>query len=124
MSYLTDRQREILLLAANGNSNADIAQWAGTRRDTIAEILTAAYRRLGAADRANAVAIGIAVGELGIHEIQLPELQWVELAVVERRQGPAGGPQSAREAADGARDGREAARAAGGRVAARGEAAA
>jgi LuxR family transcriptional regulator of spore coat protein len=124
VSYLTDRQREILLLAANGNSNSDIARWAGTRRDTIAEILTAAYRRLGAADRANAVAIGIAVGELGVHEILLPELQWAELAVVERCQEPAGGPQGVSEAASGPTGVREAARAAGGRTAARGEVAA
>jgi LuxR family transcriptional regulator of spore coat protein len=123
VTHLTDRQREILLLAANGNSNADIAAWAGTRRDTIAEILTAAYRRLGAADRAHAVAIGIAVGELGVHEIQLPELQWVELRVVEPPQEPASGPQGAQEPARSARDGRDAPRASSGRTAARREAA-
>jgi LuxR family transcriptional regulator of spore coat protein len=124
VSYLTDRQREILLLAANGNSNADIAAWAGTRRDTIAEILSAAYRNLGAADRANAVAIGIAVGELGIHEIRLPQLQWVELAAVGRCQEPVSGPESAREPANGAPDVREATRPPGGHTAGRGEAAA
>lgn len=75
MRSLTARQREVLLLAANGNSNADIAAWAGTRRDTVAEILTAAYRRLGASDRAQAVAIALAVGELGVHEICIPEVQ-------------------------------------------------
>ncbi|MDF2712877.1 MAG: hypothetical protein K0R62_8529 [Nonomuraea muscovyensis] len=72
---LTARQRQVLLLAANGNTNAQIAAWLDTRPDTIAAILTAAYRRLGAADRAQAVAIALAVGELGVHQIHIPDQQ-------------------------------------------------
>jgi DNA-binding NarL/FixJ family response regulator len=72
---LTARQREVLALAANGNTNAEIAAWIGTRPDTVAEILTAAYRRLGATDRAQAVAIALAVGELGVHQIHIPDQQ-------------------------------------------------
>lgn len=72
---LTPRQREILALAANGNSNADIARWLGTRPDVIANTLTRAYRRLGASDRAHAVAIALAVGELGVHQIFVPDQQ-------------------------------------------------
>lgn len=72
---LTARQRQVLRLVANGNTNAAIAAWLGTRPDSVAEILTAAYRRLGAADRAQAVAIALAVGELGIHEIHIPDEQ-------------------------------------------------
>ncbi|MEU6543926.1 helix-turn-helix transcriptional regulator [Streptomyces sp. NPDC046859] len=72
---LTRRQREVLLLAANGNTNAAIAAWLGTRPDTVASILTAAYRRLGATDRAQAVAIALAVGELGVHQIHIPDQQ-------------------------------------------------
>lgn len=75
MKGLTRRQRQVLLLAANGNSNAAIANWLGVTRHSVAEILTAAYRRLGAADRAQAVAIALAVGELGVHQIHIPPQQ-------------------------------------------------
>jgi DNA-binding NarL/FixJ family response regulator len=72
---LTRRQREVLLLAANGNTNAAIAAWRGVTQHSVAEILTAAYRRLGASDRAQAVAIALAVGELGVHQIHIPDQQ-------------------------------------------------
>ncbi|MFJ3289956.1 helix-turn-helix transcriptional regulator [Streptomyces sp. NPDC086669] len=75
MTSLTKRQRQVLALAANGNTNAAIAAWCGTRPDSVAAILTAAYRRLGASDRAQAVAIALAVGELGVHEIHIPDQQ-------------------------------------------------
>ncbi|MEU4154788.1 helix-turn-helix transcriptional regulator [Streptomyces antimycoticus] len=75
MRELTARQREVLLLAANGNSNADIAVWRGVTPASVREILTAAYRRLGARDRAQAVAIALAVGELGVHQIHIPDQQ-------------------------------------------------
>jgi DNA-binding CsgD family transcriptional regulator len=72
---LTARQREVLLLAANGNTNAAIAAWLHVSPHSVAEILTAAYKRLGASDRAQAVAIALAVGELGVHQIHIPEQQ-------------------------------------------------
>lgn len=72
---LTRRQRETLLLAANGNSNQQIAAWRGVTPDAVAEVLSAAYRRLGATSRAHAVAIALAIGELGVHEIHIPEQQ-------------------------------------------------
>lgn len=75
MKGLTNRQREVLLLAANGNSNAEIAAWRGVTQQSVGEILTAAYRRLGARDRAQAVAIALAVGELGVHQIHIPDQQ-------------------------------------------------
>ncbi|HEY3477934.1 MAG TPA: helix-turn-helix transcriptional regulator [Streptomyces sp.] len=75
MRSLTVRQREVLRLAANGNTNAQIATFRGVTPHSVAEILTAAYRRLGATDRAQAVAIALAVGELGVHEIHIPSGQ-------------------------------------------------
>lgn len=75
MTGLTARQREVLLLAANGNSNTAIAAWRGVTQQSVAEILSAAYRRLGATDRAQAVAIALAVGELGVHQIHIPDQQ-------------------------------------------------
>jgi DNA-binding CsgD family transcriptional regulator len=75
MRTLTARQRQVLLLAANGNTNREIADWLDVTPHSVAEILTAAYRRLGASDRAQAVAIALAVGELGVHQIHIPDEQ-------------------------------------------------
>ncbi|GHJ04757.1 hypothetical protein TPA0906_66220 [Streptomyces olivaceus] len=75
MRQLTARQREVLILAANGNPNSTIAAWRGVTVHSVAEILSAAYRRLGATDRAQAVAIALAVGEIGIHQIHIPDQQ-------------------------------------------------
>jgi DNA-binding NarL/FixJ family response regulator len=72
---LTRRQRETLLLAANGNQNIAIGTQLGITTGSVAEVLTAAYRRLGASDRAQAVAIALAIGELGVHEIHVPDQQ-------------------------------------------------
>ncbi len=75
MTGLTARQRQVLLLAANGNTNTQIADWLNVTPHSVSEVLTAAYRRLGATDRAQAVAIALAVGELGIHQIHVPDQQ-------------------------------------------------
>jgi LuxR family transcriptional regulator of spore coat protein len=73
MSSLTRRQREVLALAANGNTNAQIGQRLGIVRCTVDRHLACAYEALGARDRAQAVAIALAVGELGVHEINVPQ---------------------------------------------------
>ena len=72
---LTRRQRETLLLAANGNQNSVIAARLGITTNSVTEVLSAAYHRLGARDRAQAVAIALAVGELCVHEIHIPDQQ-------------------------------------------------
>lgn len=73
---LTRREREILLLKANGNTNAQIANWLGIEEGTVATLLTRAYRRLGTPGRGTqAVAVALALGELGIHEIHIPDEQ-------------------------------------------------
>ncbi|MDQ0842435.1 helix-turn-helix transcriptional regulator [Streptomyces sp. V1I6] len=69
---LTRRQREVLLLAANGNTNARIAAWLGVTPHSVAETLTVAYRRIGASDRAQAVAIALRLGLLALDDVVLP----------------------------------------------------
>ena len=69
---LTPRQRQVLALAANGNTNAQIGRLLGLSRPTIDRHLACAYRTLGAVDRAQAVAIALVVGELGAHHICIP----------------------------------------------------
>lgn len=73
---LTRREREILLLKANGNINAQIAHWLGIRQDSVSATLTRAYRKLGTPGRGiQAAAVALALGELGIHEIHIPDEQ-------------------------------------------------
>jgi LuxR family transcriptional regulator, transcriptional regulator of spore coat protein len=72
---LTNRQRQVLALVANGNTNQQIARWLGRSPDTINKTLHLAYQTLGATDRAQAVAIALAIGELGVHEIHIPDQQ-------------------------------------------------
>lgn len=75
MTGLTARQREVLLHAANGNSNKQIARTLGISTATVCRHLAEIFARLGASDRAQAVAIALAVGELGVHQIHIPDQQ-------------------------------------------------
>ncbi|WP_327738417.1 helix-turn-helix transcriptional regulator [Streptomyces nojiriensis] len=69
---LTRRQREVLLLAANGNTNAQIARWLGVTPNSVAEVLAKAYRALGVADRAQAVAVSLRLELLDMDAVFLP----------------------------------------------------
>ncbi|WP_406004401.1 LuxR C-terminal-related transcriptional regulator [Streptomyces sp. NBC_00987] len=71
-SPLTGRQREVLLLAANGNTAGHIAHWLGVSANTVNETLVRAYRALGVHDRAQAVAVALKVGEFGLDDIHAP----------------------------------------------------
>ena len=57
MKPLTRRQREVIVLAANGYTNAGIARHLGIHRCTVDRHFAEAYASLGARDRANAVAL-------------------------------------------------------------------
>jgi len=120
---LTLRQRQALLLVASGCTGEQIGRRLGVRPTTVTRHLTAAYRLLGAQDRAHAVALAIHHGHITLAEL-------AAIAGTSTLQGAAGpstglsGPQGAREPAGGAPDVREAARPPGGHVAARREAAA
>lgn len=72
---LTARQREVLLLVANGNTSEEIARWLWISTDTVNSVLAAAYRALGVHSRAHAVAIALRTGEFGLGDITLPEPQ-------------------------------------------------
>lgn len=66
---LTARQRQILLLAAAGHTNAQISRSLGIGPTTVQRHLTEAYRALGANDRANAVALAIHHGHITLAEL-------------------------------------------------------
>lgn len=59
---LTARQAAILVSAAKGLTDADIAATLGVSRNGVKESLRLIYRKLGARNRAHAVAIAIIRG--------------------------------------------------------------
>ena len=69
---VTRRELQFLTLAANGNTNMQIATWTGVGVSTVNTLLLKAYRKLGAADRAQAVAVAMALGLIRADEIRLP----------------------------------------------------
>lgn len=105
MKALTARQRQVLVLVANGNTNAAIGSQLGITRVTVDRHLADAYSALGARDRANAVGLAIRYGEIDAAcDIQVPGVTQAS----EGRQEAAGGPQAlprpplqAREAREG-----------------------
>lgn len=68
---LTARRAELLTMAANGMSNADIARALWVTEDTVKSHFRHIYAVLGAKDRANAVAIGIVRGFVRPDQVRL-----------------------------------------------------
>lgn len=52
---LTSRQKDVLSLASRGLRNAEIATALNVSPETVKKILSSAYKRLGATNRAEAV---------------------------------------------------------------------
>ncbi|WP_069883489.1 helix-turn-helix domain-containing protein [Streptomyces luteocolor] len=69
---LTARQRQVLGLVANGNTNRQIARWLGCDPRTVCRHLAGIYRTLGAQDRAQAVALGLRYGDITQDDIHEP----------------------------------------------------
>ncbi|PZR35468.1 response regulator transcription factor [Caulobacter segnis] len=61
---LTPRQRECLSLARDGKTAAQIAHQLGISEHTANSYLSESYRRLGARNRAHAVALAVQLGEI------------------------------------------------------------
>lgn len=69
---LTPRQREVLTLRANGMTNIDVARELHMREDSVRAAISRACRRMGARHVTQAVAIALALDEIGIHQITIP----------------------------------------------------
>ena len=69
---LTKRQRQVLALKANGNTNEQVAVWLGISVETVKSIIRRILRTYQASSIAQAVAVAIAVGDLGVHEVAVP----------------------------------------------------
>lgn len=72
---ITDRQREILILAAHGYTNTSIARMLGIHPSTVQNHLTTLFRRLGAHDRAHAVTIALYHGLITMADLRTADLQ-------------------------------------------------
>lgn len=68
---VTARRLEVLKLAANGYTNAEIAKQLWIAEDSVKSHMRLAYEQLGARDRAHAIAICLVRGLIHPHEIQL-----------------------------------------------------
>lgn len=75
MRPLTRRQRQVIVLAANGYTNAGIARHLGIHHNTVDRHFAEAYASLGARDRANAVALAYRRGDIGPDDIHTPNQQ-------------------------------------------------
>jgi len=64
VSLLTPRQRQCLALARNGKTSKQIAGVLGISRCTVDQYIGQACRRLGARNRAQAVAEAVTRGEI------------------------------------------------------------
>ena len=64
---LSGREREVLELAGQGLTNAQIGARLGIARRTVVSLVETASAKLGAASRSQAVALAAAVGEGGPH---------------------------------------------------------
>ncbi|MEV7867466.1 helix-turn-helix transcriptional regulator [Streptomyces sp. NPDC088124] len=67
---LKPHQQIILSLAANGRTDAQIGELLGVGPSAVTRHLTAIYRKLGATNRAHAVALGLITGELTAEDVQ------------------------------------------------------
>jgi len=72
-TYITARQREILLLVANGSTNQSTARKLGLSVETIKSQMQLILRKLRVGDRAQAVAVGLRIGVLRLDEITVPK---------------------------------------------------
>lgn len=68
----TQRQLEVLLMRANGMTNAEIAADLKIRPDSVSVILTRYCRKVGASNTTHAVAVAVAIGDIGVHQIVIP----------------------------------------------------
>ncbi|WP_052683160.1 helix-turn-helix domain-containing protein [Streptomyces sp. FxanaA7] len=71
-TYLTGREREALLLAANGYTNRAIGRALGVGEETVKTRMQKVLRKLRVNDRAQAVAVALRLGVLSLDEITVP----------------------------------------------------
>ncbi|MDH2387433.1 response regulator transcription factor [Streptomyces sp. HNM0663] len=68
LALLTPREREVLVLVAQGKSNRQVANSLGISEKTVKNHLSALFSKIGAADRTQAVVFGIRGGVVAISD--------------------------------------------------------
>lgn len=71
-TYLTTREKDALILAANGKTNAAIARALGLNVETVKSRMQSILRKLRASDRTQAVAVALRLGVLEMDDIKVP----------------------------------------------------
>jgi DNA-binding CsgD family transcriptional regulator len=67
--HLTDRERELIVSAARGLSNTEIARALGISTPTVKTTLSRAYHKLGAHSRYPAILQALKLGQISLDEI-------------------------------------------------------
>jgi DNA-binding CsgD family transcriptional regulator len=69
---VTQRQLQMLRLAANGKTNQSIARALGITEDGVKSQMRSTLRKLRVSDRAQAVAVALRLGLLKLDDIEVP----------------------------------------------------
>ncbi|MFF1298202.1 MULTISPECIES: response regulator transcription factor [unclassified Streptomyces] len=71
-TYITARERQVLVLAANGNTNQAIARRLGVGVENVKSRVQSILRKLRVSDRAQAVAVALKVGLISLEDVDIP----------------------------------------------------
>ncbi|WP_330328240.1 response regulator transcription factor [Streptomyces pseudovenezuelae] len=71
-TYITDRERQTLIHAANGKTNASIARAMGVGQETVKTRMQSILRKLRVGDRTQAVAVALCLGLLEMDDVEIP----------------------------------------------------
>lgn len=71
-TYITTREKQVLVLAANGNTNRAIARALGIGEEGVKTRVQSILRKLRVGDRTQAVAVGLRLGLLSLEDIDIP----------------------------------------------------
>lgn len=71
-TYMTTRERQVLVLVANGNTNRAIARALGLGEETVKTRMQSILKKLRVNDRAQAAAVGLRLGLIRMDEVEIP----------------------------------------------------
>lgn len=72
-SYITARQRQVLVLAANGNTNRAIGRALGITEESVKSQMQLILRKLRASDRTHAVVVALRLGLISLEDVVVPK---------------------------------------------------
>lgn len=72
-TYITAREREALVLVANGNTNRAIGRALGLAENTVKTKVQSILKKLRASDRAHAASVAFRLGLISLDQVDVPE---------------------------------------------------